>query len=109
MTLEDGPFEKSSVGLYRDDGLGVAKGTDRTRDKNYRKRIEEIFKDEGLKITTEINMIETDFLDVKLNLETITIGQRIGVMMVQTVHLTHMVRILLFLQELIKLRLILVQ
>ena len=70
LTNEDGPFEKSSVGLYRDDGLGVAKGTDRTRDKNYRKRIEEIFKDEGLKITTEINMIETDFLDVKLNLET---------------------------------------
>ena len=50
LTNENGPFEKSSVGLYRDDGLGVAKGTDRTRDKSYRKRIEEIFKEEGLKI-----------------------------------------------------------
>ena len=28
LTNENGPFEKSSVGLYRDDGLGVAKGTD---------------------------------------------------------------------------------
>ena len=56
--------------MYYVDGLGVAKGTDRTRDKSYRKRIEEIFKEEGLKITTEINMVETDFLDVKLNLET---------------------------------------
>ena len=70
LTNEEGPFEKSSVGLYRDDGLGVVKGTDRTRDKTYRRRIEEIFKEEGLKITTEINMVETDFLDVKLNLET---------------------------------------
>ena len=33
LTNEDGPFEKQSVGLYRDDGLGVAKGTDRTRNK----------------------------------------------------------------------------
>lgn len=48
----------------------MAKGTNRTRDKTYRKRIEAIFKEEGLKITTEINMVETDFLDVKLNLET---------------------------------------
>ena len=29
-----------------------------------------LFREEGLKITAEINMIETDFLDVKLNLET---------------------------------------
>ena len=35
----NGPFEKSLVGLYRDDGLGVVKGTDRTRNK-IRKQIE---------------------------------------------------------------------
>ena len=49
--------------------LGIAKGTDRTRNQ-IRKQIESIFKSEGLRITTEINMIETDFLDVILNLET---------------------------------------
>ena len=46
------------------------KDVEQQRDKLYRKRIEEIFREEGLKITTEINMVETDFLDVKLNLET---------------------------------------
>ena len=39
-------------------------------EKRRKKKIEAIFKEEGLKITTEINMVETDFLDVKLNLET---------------------------------------
>ena len=28
LTNENGPFEKSLVGLYRDDGLGVPRGTD---------------------------------------------------------------------------------
>ena len=39
LTNKNGPFEKSLVGLYRDDGLGVVKGTDRTRNK-IRKQIE---------------------------------------------------------------------
>ena len=46
---------------------------------------------------------------IKSNLETTTIGQRIGVMMEQTVHLIRMVLTSLYLQELIKLKLILVQ
>ena len=69
LTNDDGPFETSLVGLYRDDGLGIAIGTDRLRNQ-VRKRIEAIFKDEGLKITTEINMTKTDFLDVRQNFET---------------------------------------
>ena len=69
LISNDSPFEKSSVILYRDDGLSVAEGTDRTRNQ-IRKRIEAIFQNKGLKITTEINVMETDFLDVKLNLET---------------------------------------
>ena len=69
ITNKDGPFEKSWVGLYRYDGLGIAKGNDSTRDK-IRKQIETIFKEEGLKITTEINMVKTDFLDVRLDIET---------------------------------------
>ena len=69
LTDKNGPFEKSAVGLYQDDSLGVAKGTDRTRNQ-IRKRIEAIFNKEGLKITSDINMTETDFLDVKLNLVT---------------------------------------
>jgi len=63
LTNEQGPFERSLVGLYCDNGLGVANGTNRTRDK-IRKQVEALFKEEVFNITTEINMIETDFLDV---------------------------------------------
>ena len=69
LTNSEGPFEKSTVRLYRDDGLGVARGTDRTRNK-IREQIEKIFHELGFKIETVINKIEVDFLDVKLNLET---------------------------------------
>ena len=55
LSNKDGPFERWSVGLYRDDGLGVAMGTNQTRDKT-RKKIEAIFKKDILKITTEINI-----------------------------------------------------
>ena len=56
------------VGLYRDDGLSYVRSeSGRILDK-MRKDIFKLFKDEGLTITVEHNLIVTDFLDVTLNL-----------------------------------------
>ena len=56
--------------LYRDDGLAATNSCsgpvlDRTR-----KNIISLFKNEGLNITIDTNLIETDFLDVTFNLVT---------------------------------------
>ena len=57
-----------NVGLYRDDGLAAINSCsgpvlDRTR-----KNIIALFKKEGLNITIETNLVETDYLDVNFNL-----------------------------------------
>ena len=57
-----------SVGLYRDDGLMVIQGgTGHQKDK-LRKNIEKLFKENGFKITCDINLQSVDFLDVEFNL-----------------------------------------
>ena len=61
---------KEKVGLYRDDGFTAINSCsgpvlDRTR-----KKIITIFKKEGLNITIEMNLADTDFLDVTFNLGT---------------------------------------
>ena len=45
------------------------KGNDRTRNQ-IRQKIESIFQNEGFCITTEINKVKIDFLDVILDLDT---------------------------------------
>ena len=61
-------FRKNEVGLYRDDGLGIIpeRGCS-TRDLN--RRLKKLFMDMGLNITTDSGMTCTDFLDVKLDLD----------------------------------------
>ena len=61
---------KENVGLYRDDGLAAINSCsgpvlDRTR-----KNIIALFKKEGLNVTIETNLAETDFLDVTFKLAT---------------------------------------
>ena len=59
---------KENFGLYRDDSLAtVSSSSGRVLDR-MRKDIISIFKNEGLSLTIEINLIETDFLDVTFNL-----------------------------------------
>ena len=57
------------VGLYRDDGLAAIQGSGPFVEAK-RKQICKLFKDLGLKVTTESNLKQTDFLDIFLNLET---------------------------------------
>ena len=62
----------NNVGLYRDDGLAIVHEANGSTVDRLRKNIIRIslFKDEGLSITIDTNLIETDFLDVSFNLNT---------------------------------------
>ena len=64
-----GLLPKSAIGIYRDDGICVLKGSGPQVDKS-RKKLVSIFKSEGLSITTESGITKTDFLDVLLDLKT---------------------------------------
>ena len=55
------------IGLYRDDGLGVCKKRPQEV-KNSKKRLCNIFREMGLKITVEANKKVVNFLDVTLDL-----------------------------------------
>ena len=63
-------IDKSSVGLYRDNGLAAINNANGPKLDRIRKDIIVLLKEEGLSITIETNLIETDFLDVTFNLAT---------------------------------------
>ena len=62
-------FDKDLIGLYRDDGLSAFNFSGPQADKA-RKKICEIFKSCGLRVTVEILLKQTDFLDVTFDLPT---------------------------------------
>ena len=59
-----------NMGLHRDDGLAAIRSTSSPILDKMRKNIIVLFKEEGLTITIDANLIETGFLDVTFNLET---------------------------------------
>ena len=63
-------FVTSNVGLYRDDGVAIVHKANGTKLDRLRKDIISLFKTEGLSITINTNLIETDFLDVSFNSNT---------------------------------------
>ena len=63
-------IDKSSVGLYRDDGPAAINHANGPKLDRIRKDVIALFKEEGLSITIETNLIETDFLDVTFSLAT---------------------------------------
>ena len=63
-------IDKSSVGLYTDDGLAAINNANGPKLDRIREDIIALFKEEGLSITIETNLFETDFLDVTFNLGT---------------------------------------
>ena len=64
-------IDRSSVGLYRDDGLTAINNANGPKLHRISKDIIALLKEEGLSVTTETNLIETDFLDVTLTLRQI--------------------------------------
>ena len=61
---------KDLTGLYRDDGLAIFRNSSGPNTDRIKKRIIKLFQKHNLKITIEANIIQTDFLDVTLNLKT---------------------------------------
>ena len=60
----------NNVGLCRDDGIAIVHKGNGPKVDRLRKYIISLFKDEGLSITIDTNLIETVFLDVSFNLKT---------------------------------------
>ena len=60
----------SNVGLYRNHGLAIVRKANGQKLYSLRKDIINLFKDEGLSITIDANVIERQFLDVSFNLNT---------------------------------------
>ena len=61
---------KKLASLYRDDGLAILRNSSGPNTDQIKKRIIKLFQKHNLKITIEANIIQTDFLDVTLNLKT---------------------------------------
>ena len=62
-------FQDNSVGLYRDDGLGVLRNLPGPETERLRKYVVKIFKDCGLSITSKKNLRIVDYLDVTFDLQ----------------------------------------
>ena len=58
-----------NIGLYRDDGLAILEDTSSPISERIKKKIIKLFHQHGLKTTTEINLVQTNFLDVTFNLK----------------------------------------
>ena len=58
-----------NLGLYRDDGLAVSALTNRLTEKLWQ-QIKQVYEDNGLKVTAEVNKKIVNFLDVTLDLTT---------------------------------------
>ena len=61
-------YRKQNVGLYRDDGLAVSRGTSGSEAERVKKDLTKRFKDLGLRVTIDANLKITNFLDLTLNL-----------------------------------------
>ena len=58
----------NAMGLYRDDGQVILRNISGPGVERIRKNILKTFQQHGLQVTTKANMIETNFLDITLNL-----------------------------------------
>ena len=57
-----------AIGLHRDDGLAILQNASRPGAERIKNNILKTFQQHGLQVTAEANLIETDFLDITLNL-----------------------------------------
>ena len=61
-------LDKDDVGLYHDDCLAVLRNSFGPDAKKMKKRVTQAFRQHDLRVTIDTNSIQTDFLDVTLNL-----------------------------------------
>ena len=62
-------FPELDSGLYRDDGLGVSKSISKCMMERKKKAIIKMFKDMGLDITIDTNMLTANYLDATLSIK----------------------------------------
>ena len=67
-SLPEDRYCKKQIGLYRDDGLMVHRGTTRSEAERIKKDLTGRFSDLGRKITISTNLLATDFFDLTLSL-----------------------------------------
>ena len=65
-------YNKSDVGLYRDDVLAILKNISGTKSEKVKKDIQKLCKENELDIVIQCNMKAVNYLDVALNLENCT-------------------------------------
>ena len=63
-------FSKEAVGLYRDDVLAILRNASGPDAEILRKKVTQFFQYHQLKVTVDTNLIQTDFLDITMNLST---------------------------------------
>ena len=61
-------IERSSIGLYREDRLVAINNANSSKFERIKKDVIALFKEKGLSITIETNLIETYFLGITFNL-----------------------------------------
>ena len=66
LNLLTNEFGKHNIGLYRDEGLPCFQNISRPDSEKIKKKMCEVFKENGLNITVECNLALTDFSDVLL-------------------------------------------
>ena len=60
-------YNKTNIGLYRDDGLTVVKNVSGAHCEKIKKEFQKLFRQYGLKLIIKCNLKIVDFLDVTLN------------------------------------------
>ena len=60
-------YDTKNIGLYRDDGLPIFKNCSGPQIEKIKKRLQRVFKNNGLGVIIEYNMKRVNYLDVTLN------------------------------------------
>ena len=61
-------YDPNNIGLYRDDGLSIFKNCSGPQMEKIKKRLQKVFKNNGLNVIIECNMKIVNYLDVTFNL-----------------------------------------
>ena len=61
-------YDPKNIGLYRDDGLSIFKNCSGPQMEKIKKRLQKVFKNNGLNVIIECNMKIVNYLDVTFNL-----------------------------------------